>query len=347
MNESNRWEEFNLIVDNLELKSMEKLLLITLFRFVNAQNGYASPSRVLIKKLTQISHDKTLDKHLNSLIEKGYLERISGNGIRSKYFIRVPSKNEVPRIIVAPIKNEVGVPSKNIGIPPSKSEVQKENKKKIKENIYSDLDNEDYVNKINEELEEDLFNRIKSNYGPGEIKKELASLKEKGLSKLDLLKELENNLRIKSMKTKKTKSNDVENIFNYWNSKGIIKHKKLTPVIEKAIYKALKIYSIEEIRQSIEIYSEILNSKFYFSYKWHISDFLSRKNGISTFMEDGSNRVNYEKWKKELNKNENTTRTAIRDRGVFNEGAKDIKIELPKREHRSYTDEELSELGII
>ena len=139
MNESNRWEEFNLIVDNLELKSMEKLLLITLFRFVNAQNGYASPSRVLIKKLTQISHDKTLDKHLNSLIEKGYLERISGNGIRSKYFIIVPSKNEVPRIIVAPIKNEVGVPSKNIGIPPSKSEVQKENKKKIKENIYSSI----------------------------------------------------------------------------------------------------------------------------------------------------------------------------------------------------------------
>lgn len=217
----------------------------------------------------------------------------------------------------------------------------------ISNNIYSDLDNEDYVNKINEELEEELFNRIKSNYDPGAIKKELDSLKDKGLSKLDLLKELENNLKIKSMETKKEKSNDVENIFNYWNSKEIINHKKLTPVIEKAIDKALKIYSTEEIRQAIEIYSEILNSKFYFSYKWHISDFLSRKNGISTFMEDGSNRVNYEKWKKELDKNENTTRTAIRDRGVFNEGAKDIKIELPKREHRSYTDEELAELGII
>lgn len=217
----------------------------------------------------------------------------------------------------------------------------------ISNNIYSHLDNEDYVNKINKELEEDLFNRIKSNYDPGAIKKELDTLKDKGLSKLDLLKELENNLKIKSIETKKEKSNDVENIFNYWNSKEIINHKKLTPVIEKAIDKALKIYSTEEIRQAIEIYSEILNSKFYFSYKWHISDFLSRKNGISTFMEDGSNRVNYEKWKKELDKNENTTRTAIRDRGVFNEGAKDIKIELPKREHRSYTDEELAELGII
>ena len=47
----------------------------------------------------------------------------------------------------------------------------------ISNNIYSDLDNKDY---INEELEEDLFNRIKSSYDPGVIKKELDSLKDKG-----------------------------------------------------------------------------------------------------------------------------------------------------------------------
>lgn len=306
MNEINRWEEFNLIVDNLELKSMEKLLLITLFRYVNAQNGYASPSRVLIKKLTKISHDKTLDKHLNSLIEKGYLERISGNGIRSKYFIRVPSRNEVPINIEVPSRNEAGIPSKNIGIPPSKSEGQKENKKKIKENIYSDLDNEDYVNKINEELEEDLFNRIKSNYDTGAIKKELDSLKAKGLSKLDLLKELENNLKIESIEIKEEKSKDVEEIFNYWNSKKIIKHKEITPIIKKEVMKVLKKYSAEEVKQAIDLYSEILKSEFYFSYKWSLSDFLKRNNGISTFMEEGSNKANYEEWKSK-NKSNNDT----------------------------------------
>lgn len=306
MNEINRWEEFNLIVDNLDLKSMEKLLLITLFRYVNAQNGYASPSRLLIKKLTKISHDKTLDKYLNSLIEKGYLERISGNGIRSKYFVRVPSRSEVPINIEVPSRSEVGVPSKNIGIPPSKSEGQKENKKKIKENIYSDLDNEDYVNKINKELEEDLFNRIKSNYDPGAIKKELDNLKNKGLSKLDLLKELENNLRIKSMEIKEEEPKDVEEIFAYWNSKGIIKHKEITPVIKKEIIKILKKYSAEEVKQAIDLYSEILKSEFYFSYKWSLSDFLKRNNGISTFMEEGSNKANYEEWKSK-NKSNNDT----------------------------------------
>lgn len=347
MNEINRWEEFNLIIDTLDLDVKEKGLLLIIFRYVNHKTGYANPSRSLLKKLYGTNKNDVIDKVINSLISKGYLYRESGKGVRSKYFVKLGTKTEPSTNIEPSSKTE---PLLGTEIEPplgTEIEPQKENKNKIKENIYSDLDNEDYVNKINEELEEDLFNRIKSNYDPGEIKKELDSLKSKGLDKLDLLKELENNLKIKSMETKKENSKNVENIFNYWNSKEIINHKKLTPVIEKAIEKALKNYSIEEIRQAIEIYSEILNSKFYFSYKWHISDFLSRKNGISTFMEDGSNRVNYEKWKKELDKNENTTRTAIRDRGVFNEGAKDIKIELPKREYRSYTDEELKELGII
>lgn len=167
----------------------------------------------------------------------------------------------------------------------------------ISNNIYSDLDNEDYVNKINKELEEDLFNRIKGNYDPGAIKKELDSLKDKGLSKLDLLKELENNLKIKSIETKKEKSNDVENIFNYWNSKGIIKHKKITQEIKREATKVLKEYSAEEVKQAIDLYSEILKSEFYFSYKWSLSDFLKRNNGISTFMEEGSNKANYEEWK--------------------------------------------------
>ena len=344
-----RWEQFNEIADNTELTGNEKLLMILIFRYYSPKQGYSYPTLETLKEKMGYSHTRYVLKNIKSLVDKGYIrkETVKQN---NRYYIltesdvqNIPKVQNVHNVQNIPFDYVQNVPTANVQNVPTKRK-QKEN---IKENIYSDLDNEDYVNKINKELEEDLFNRIKSNYDPGAIKKELDTLKDKGLSKLDLLKELENNLKIKSIETKKEKSNDVENIFNYWNSKEIINHKKLTPVIEKAIDKALKIYSTEEIRQAIEIYSEILNSKFYFSYKWHISDFLSRKNGISTFMEDGSNRVNYEKWKKELDKNENTTRTAIRDRGVFNEGAKDIKIELPKREHRSYTDEELAELGII
>lgn len=92
-------------------------------------------------------------------------------------------------------------------------------------------------------------------------------------------------------------SNDIEEIFNYWNSKKIIKHNNLREDIKKAIKKATKSYSIDEIKQAIDTYSEILKSEYYFTYKWNLKDFLNRNNAISTFMEDGSNRANYEEWK--------------------------------------------------
>ncbi|EHI96809.1 hypothetical protein CDLVIII_0067 [Clostridium sp. DL-VIII] len=136
------------------------------------------------------------------------------------------------------------------------------------------------------------------------------------------------------------------NIYSHWNSKKIIVHKTFSIDIEKAIAKALKSYSEDKIIQAIDVYSEILKSEFYFSYKWSLVDFLSRKNGISTFMEEGSNKVNYEVWKKESEGSGNSKRFTQRDRGVFNEGAEDIRIELPKREFTHYTNEELTEFGI-
>lgn len=91
----------------------------------------------------------------------------------------------------------------------------------------------------------------------------------------------------------KNKSNIYTTIFDYWNSKKIITHKKLTKDIENAIGKVLKTYSDKEIRQAIETYSQVLQSDFYFNYKWSLKDFLSRKNGISTFMDEGTNKCNY------------------------------------------------------
>lgn len=141
-------------------------------------------------------------------------------------------------------------------------------------------------------------------------------------------------------------NNIYSHIFEYWNSKKIIVHKSLTKDMEKAIEKALKKYSQEKIVQAIEAYNEILESDFYFNYKWSLVDFLNRKNGISSFMEDGSNNANYELWKKERENNANTRRVTKRDRGVFNKDSENIKIELPEREFRHYTNEELEALGI-
>lgn len=108
-------------------------------------------------------------------------------------------------------------------------------------------------------------------------------------------------------------SKDVEEMFNYWNNKKIIKHKELKDDTKRAINKAIKNYSIDEIKQAIDIYSEILKSDYYFNYKWSLKDFLNRSNGISTFMEDGSNKANYEEWK-----NKDKQKEKIKGRGYAN-----------------------------
>lgn len=272
--EKKRWEEFNFIIDSLDLDVKEKGLLLIIFRYINYRTGYADPSRTLIKKLTGIKHNNTLDNLFDSLINKGFLIRESGKGKRSKYFIKVDIKIEPSLINMPSTKVEPLVGTEIEPAVGAKVEPQKENKKKIKENnIYS-------------------------------------------------------------------------HIFEYWNSKKIIVHKSLTKDMEKAIEKALKKYSQEKIVQAIEIYNEILESDFYFNYKWSLVDFLNRKNGISSFMEDGSNKANYESWKKERENNANTRRVTKRDRGVFNKDSENIRIELPEREFRHYTNEELEALGI-
>ncbi|MDC4246027.1 hypothetical protein [Clostridium perfringens] len=160
----------------------------------------------------------------------------------------------------------------------------------VSNNIYSSLENE----LDTKEIEKDLINKINSKYSKDLIKEELEKLKDKDISKLDLLKELDKNLKSKS---KDNSNQDISTIFDYWNSKGIIKHKELKEDTKKAIKKAIKNYSIDEIKKAIDTYSEILKSEYYFTYKWNLKDFLNRNNAISTFMEDGSNKANYEEWK--------------------------------------------------
>ena len=263
-------------------------MLLIIFRYVNHKLGYANPSRTLLKKLTGISDNRTLDNILKSLTEKGFLYRESGKGIRSKYFVRVGGEI-TPSTIVA-LSGEI-TPSVGGEITP-----QKENKKKIKENnIYSPLDSENYIEEVNKKLEEDLIKKITSTYDKSLVMNELKKLKDKSLVGIDLLQELERNLKASE---KEKCSNEVKEIFEYWNSKNIIKHKAMSDEIKKAIKKSLKVYSKNEIVQAIETYSEILNSDFYFNHKWSLRDFLNRKNGISTFTEEGSNKSNYEEWKK-------------------------------------------------
>jgi predicted phage replisome organizer len=90
-------------------------------------------------------------------------------------------------------------------------------------------------------------------------------------------------------------SSSFSSIFDYWNSKDIIKHRELTEEISKSIDKALKKYSEEEIKCYIGRYAEVLkDTEYFFSYKWTLAQFLSRKEGISSFADDGDKWVSYQ-----------------------------------------------------
>ncbi|MBA7567402.1 hypothetical protein ES708_09113 [subsurface metagenome] len=85
-------------------------------------------------------------------------------------------------------------------------------------------------------------------------------------------------------KVKETIVNNCTAILKLWNSLEIIKHKKLTADIKRAIDRALRDYSLEVVSQAIKNYAEILKGdQYYFKYSWTLKDFLKR--GLDKFLD--------------------------------------------------------------
>ena len=78
----------------------------------------------------------------------------------------------------------------------------------------------------------------------------------------------------------------INNIYTYWNSKNIYVHIKNTITIQKAIKKALSMYSEKEIKEAIDKYSKVYSEdKYFWTYKWTLLEFLTRKKGLAVFIE--------------------------------------------------------------
>ena len=74
-------------------------------------------------------------------------------------------------------------------------------------------------------------------------------------------------------------------LFNLWNEQEIIVHQTLTDDMKRAIDKALKDFSLNEVSQAIKNYAEILKGdQYYFKYSWPLKDFLKR--GLEKFALD-------------------------------------------------------------
>lgn len=110
-------------------------------------------------------------------------------------------------------------------------------------NIYGSLENE----LDTKEIEKDLINKINSKYSKELIKEELEKLKDKDISKLDLLKELDKNLK---SKIKDNSNQDIEEIWSLYP----LKKGKANAI--KKIPKLLKEYGKEQIVRCIERYIE-------------------------------------------------------------------------------------------
>ena len=121
-----RWEQFNYIARECQLTTTEKSLLLLIFSYINAENGYCSLSVSELMRMTPIKDRKTFFNTRQSLVEKRFLnfETLKGKGC--KYYVSIPSREIQPSRETQPTPSRETLP-------------QKENKKKIKENIYSDL----------------------------------------------------------------------------------------------------------------------------------------------------------------------------------------------------------------
>ena len=89
------------------------------------------------------------------------------------------------------------------------------------------------------------------------------------------------------------KKDTYTRIFKHWLLQDIIRHKKLTSKIKKAIDKSLKEYSIDKIEKAITVYAEAYHSDYYYNYKHSLEDFLKQKNGVHDWLEESSKFENY------------------------------------------------------
>ena len=120
-----------------------------------------------------------------------------------------------------------------------------------------------------------------------------------------------------------TTNNTVSRIFEHWKTKGLFPREQLTKEKIKAIEKILKTYTEEDVISAIDNYViVILDKDYYISTKWYIETFLTQKNALPKFTNDGEKWLNYLEWKENPKKPQKPTETYVADytkdfEGVF------------------------------
>lgn len=96
---------------------------------------------------------------------------------------------------------------------------------------------------------------------------------------------------------------ELQELFDYWNSKGIVVHRTINEKMVQLLKKALDLYGQAQIKQAIENYSIVLNdSTYYFKTRWTIGDFVKQTNALPDFLAEGIKWINYQEYLKKSKK---------------------------------------------
>lgn len=90
-----------------------------------------------------------------------------------------------------------------------------------------------------------------------------------------------------TLKIQEKNNNIYIRIIECWNSCNINGKEELSLKNKLAMEKALLNFSVYEIIDGISHYSEILKSKYYYSFVWSLKSFLVKDNGIKRFVDKG------------------------------------------------------------
>lgn len=96
---------------------------------------------------------------------------------------------------------------------------------------------------------------------------------------------------------------ELQELFDFWNSKGIVVHRTINEKMVQLLKKALDLYGQAQIKQAIENYSIVLSdSTYYFKTRWTIGDFVTQSNALTDFLPEGIKWINYQEYLKKSKK---------------------------------------------
>lgn len=93
----------------------------------------------------------------------------------------------------------------------------------------------------------------------------------------------------------KEEFNSIQELLQYYLSKNIICHQKITGSMKETIQERLKDYSIEELKQAMDNYATVFHSdEYWFNYKYPLADLMQDKN-IRKFLNEADPLQNFKR----------------------------------------------------